>query len=384
MDTGHKFHISTKIMFKACMLAFVSRRFQPELVRHSTSVANIHKGRLERRTVITCFNRRKSDSVPDAHKDVASLVDKKGEFVRNAASFRENVTADGSNGHLAEAGRYHLYVSLACPWAHRTLIVRKLKGLERAISYTVVDYLMLENGWRFNENVKHCTKDPIFGVDYLKDVYFKASPGYDGRITVPVLFDKTMKKIVSNESSEIIRTLNSEFNEFSTTQEERALDLYPTELREKIDNVNEWIYQYINNGVYASGFARSQTAYDGAVKALFEHLDKAEELLGNDRYLVGGRLTEADVRLYTTLVRFDKVYHGHFKCNKRQIKDFPNLWGYLRDLYQRPAFKDTTDFEHIMKHYMMSHHTINPLSIVSIGPDLNFDGPHGRSEIFAT
>lgn len=318
-----------------------------------------------------------------AHKDVSSLVSKKGEFVRNASAFRESVTADGTSGFKAEAGRYHLYVSLACPWAHRTLIVRKLKGLEDVISFTVVDFLMLENGWRFNENVKHCTKDPIFGAEYMREVYFKASPGYEGRITVPVLFDKKTNKIVNNESSEIIRMLNTEFNAFCANNEQRALDIYPTDLREEINAVNDWVYPYINNGVYRCGFARSQEAYDKAVGELFENLDKVEEILGKSRYLVAGRLTEADVRLYTTLVRFDKVYHGHFKCNKRQIKDYPNVWGYLRDLYQMPAFKETTDFDHIMKHYMLSHRQINPFSIVSVGPDLNFDAAHGRAEQFS-
>lgn len=313
---------------------------------------------------------------------VASSLNSKGEFVRGASSFRNFITADGSTGFPAESGRYHLYVSLACPWAHRTLITRKLKGLENVISYTVVDFLMLDNGWRFNENVKHCEKDPVFDAKYLREIYFKVSPGYDGKITVPVLFDKKTKTIVNNESSEIIRMLNSEFNAFSATDEQRAVDIYPEGLRSDITAVNDWVYPYINNGVYRAGFAASQEAYDTAVTQLFEHLDKAEAILDKSRYLVGDKLTEVDIRLFTTLVRFDKVYHGHFKCNKRQLKDYPNLWAYLRDLYQRPQFKETTDFDHIMKHYMMSHLRINPLGIVSIGPDLNFDAPHGRDEKF--
>nr|XP_039251905.1 glutathionyl-hydroquinone reductase YqjG-like [Styela clava] len=314
--------------------------------------------------------------------DIMGTAIKNGEFVRAPSSFRNWITADGSSGFKAEAGRYHIYVSLACPWAHRTLITRKLKGLEDVISYTVVDFLMLDKGWKFNDKVPQCTKDPIFGAEYLREVYNMVSPDYQGRITVPVLFDKEKKTIVNNESSEIIRILSKEFNEFCSDDQKRAVDIYPEDLRQQIDAINEWVYPTINNGVYRSGFARTQEAYDKAVGDLFENLDKAEEVLSKSRYLVGDRLTEADIRLFTTLVRFDKVYHGHFKCNRRQIKDYPNLWGYLRDLYQTPGFGDTTDFDHIRKHYMMSHTSINPFSIVSVGPDLDFNSAHGRAEKF--
>nr|CAB3251035.1 glutathione S-transferase omega-like 2 [Phallusia mammillata] len=314
------------------------------------------------------------------HLDVSSLVSKKGEFVRNDAAFRNHIEKDGE--FPPENGRYHLYVSYACPWAHRTLITRKLKGLEDAISFTVVDFLMLDNGWRFNEKTPGCERDPIFDAQFMRDIYKTTAPEYTGRITVPVLFDKTAKKIVNNESSEIIRMLNCSMNEFSATDQQRALDFYPVELREEIDAINAWVYPNINNGVYRCGFAQSQEAYDKAVQDLFENLEKAEELLSKQRYLVGNRLTEADIRLFTTLIRFDQVYHGHFKCNKKRIIDYPNIWGYLRELYQIPAFRETTDMNHIRKHYMMSHRNINPYGIVSVGPDLDFNAPHDRNEKF--
>ncbi|CAK8696182.1 unnamed protein product [Clavelina lepadiformis] len=314
------------------------------------------------------------------HQDVSSSINKAGEFVRKESSFRNQVEANGE--FPPESGRYHLYVSYACPWAHRTLISRKLKGLEDVISYTTVDYLMGENGWRFNDQIPGCTKDPIFGVEYMREIYHKVSPGYDGRITVPVLFDKKAKKIVNNESSEIIRMFNHGFDEFCATEQQRQLDLYPLEKRNEIDEVNAWVYLNINNGVYRSGFATSQEAYDKAVQDLFAHLDKLEDLLSKQRYVTGNTLTEADVRLYTTLVRFDPVYHGHFKCNKKRIIDYPNIWSYLRELYQMPGFGDTTDMEHITKHYQMSHVKINPYGIVYIGPDLDFMAPHDRNEKF--
>uniref|UniRef100_H2ZBA2 GST C-terminal domain-containing protein n=1 Tax=Ciona savignyi TaxID=51511 RepID=H2ZBA2_CIOSA len=314
------------------------------------------------------------------HQSASSDVDPKGAFVRKESSFRNEVKEGGE--FPPENGRYHLYVSLACPWAHRTLIARKLKGLENAISYTVVDFLMLDNGWRFNENVEHCEKDPIFDAQYLREVYLKVSPGYNGRITVPVLFDKKLKKIVNNESSEIIRMFNKNFNKLCPDDEHRMLDFYPEHLQGKIQEVNDWIYPNINNGVYRCGFARSQEAYDQAVQGLFTHLDKVEDLLSKQRYLAGTQLTEADIRLFTTLVRFDHVYHGHFKCNKKRIIDYPNMWSYMKELYQMAAFGSTTDMNHITKHYQMSHTSINPFGIVYIGPDINFEEPHDRASKF--
>nr|XP_039251907.1 glutathionyl-hydroquinone reductase YqjG-like isoform X1 [Styela clava] len=294
--------------------------------------------------------------------------------------FRNWITADGSSGYKAEKDRYHLYVSLACPWAHRTLITRKLKGLEDVISYTVVDFLMPKEGWRFNPEVDKCEKDPIFDAKYLKEIYQKVSPGYEGRVSVPVLFDKKTNQIVNNESSEIIRMFTKEFDEFCADDQKRAVDIYPEELRPQIDAINEWVFPFINIGVYRCGFAKEQESYDKAVENLFEHLDKAEQVLSKSRYLVGDRLTEADVRLYTTLARFDHVYHGHFKCNKKRIIDYPNLWGFLRDLYQTPGFAETTNFEHIRKHYMMSHLHVNPFGIVHMGPSLDFNSSHGRNK----
>jgi len=301
-----------------------------------------------------------------------------GEFKRKQSVFRSHVTADGSSGFKAEKGRYHLYVSLACPWAHRTLIVRTLKGLHACISYTVVDWLLEEKGWKFTDKVSKCSLDEVNGCNYLREVYAVADPEYSSNITVPVLWDKQRKTIVNNESSEIIRMFNTEFNEFCETEEQRKLDLYPEALRGKIDSVNEWIYPSINNGVYRSGFARSQEAYDTAVHELFNGLDKVEEILSKQRYLTGNTLTEADIRLFTTLVRFDMVYVGHFKCNRKRIVDYPNIWAYTRDIYQLDHIRDTVDMEHITKHYQVSHKTINPFGIVAIGPVLDFEASHKR------
>ncbi|XP_077991666.1 glutathionyl-hydroquinone reductase YqjG-like [Glandiceps talaboti] len=303
---------------------------------------------------------------------------KKGEFVRGPTAFHDYVTADGSSGFKAEKNRYHLYISLACPWAHRTLIVRKLKGLEDVISTTCVDWLLTHGGWNFTDKKPKCTKDPLFNATYLSEIYFKADPGYWGGYTVPVLFDKKTNTIVNNESSEIIRMLNTEFNAFCKTEKQKKLDLYPEHLREKIDEVNDWIYPYVNNGVYRSGFARSQEAYDDAVTTLFKHLDKVEEILSKSRYLTGNTLTEADIRLFPTLVRFDTVYVGHFKCNKKRVVDYPNIWGFVRDLYQMVGVAETCDQEHMQKHYQQSHSSINPYGIVAIGPDVDFDAPHDR------
>jgi putative glutathione S-transferase len=310
----------------------------------------------------------------------------KGRFERSASQFRNWITSDGapgpsgSGGFKAEAGRYHLYVSLACPWAHRTLIYRKLKQLEDLISVSVVDYLMLENGWEFRkrDNDPHgTTGDDLFGSDYLYQVYLKADPNYSGRVTVPVLWDKQENTIVSNESADIIRMLNSAFDGLTGS----TLDLYPRDLRGEIDQINTLIYDTVNNGVYKAGFATTQDAYEEAVTRLFETLDSLEERLGGSRYLFGDQPTEADWRLFTTLVRFDGVYVGHFKCNIRRIADYPNLSGYLRDLYQQPGIAGTCNLVHIKNHYYRSHKTINPTGVVPVGPVLDLDAPHGREHV---
>ncbi len=302
-------------------------------------------------------------------------IRKDGEFERRESQFRNWVTAEGSDGFLAESGRYHLYVSFACPWAHRTLITRKLKGLEEAISFDVVDHFLPPGGWTLEGNSRGATKDSVNGKRTLREVYELADPNYRGSVTVPTLWDKKKGTIVNNESSEVLRMLNSEFQDVARHPH---VDLYPEELRPQIGEVNAWVYDQINNGVYRSGFARSQKAYDKAVGALFEGLDRAEKILGKQRYLAGRRLTEADVRLWTTLVRFDLVYVTHFKCNIRRLVDYPNLWGFTRELYSYDAFRSTTDFEHIKLHYFRSHESINPYRIVPAGPEIDFEAPHDR------
>ena len=303
----------------------------------------------------------------------------KGHFKRAASQFRNWVTADGSagpsgiGGFKAEAGRYHLYVALACPWAHRTLIFRKLKGLEEIISVSIVDPLMLENGWEF-KNRDGGTVDHLFGAKAMWEIYTKADPHYSGRVTVPVLWDTKTGTIVNNESSEIIRMFNSAFDGLTAS----TADYYPEALRGEIDRINELVYDTVNNGVYKSGFATTQQAYDEHVGKLFETLDSLEKRLGESRYLVGTTLTEADWRLFTTLVRFDAVYVGHFKCNIRRIEDYPNLSAYLRELYQVPGVKETVNMAHIKRHYYASHKTINPTGIVPMGPALDLERPHGR------
>lgn len=305
-----------------------------------------------------------------------------GRFIRADSQFRNWVTPDGSagpsgtGGFRAEAGRYHLYVSLACPWAHRTLIMRALKGLEQAISVSVVHWRMLEQGWTF-EDGPGVVPDPINGAAFLHQVYTAADPTYSGRVTVPVLWDKQRGAIVSNESSEIIRMLSTAFDEIGA----RPGAYYPAERRDEIDAINARIYETVNNGVYRSGFATTQTAYEEAVRPLFDTLDWLEGHLSTRRYVIGDRMTEADIRLFTTLVRFDAVYHGHFKCNLRQLADYPVLWAYARDLYQTPGFGSTTDFEHVKRHYYESHRTINPTGIVPAGPVLDWDAPHGRERL---
>jgi putative glutathione S-transferase len=292
-----------------------------------------------------------------------------GAFKRQESAFRGWVTADGSSGFKAEPGRYHLYVSLACPWAHRTLIFRKLKKLEDAISVSVVEPLMLENGWELAPGA-----DPVNGKSYLHQVYTEVKPDMTGRVTVPVLWDKQKRTIVSNESAEIIRMLNSEFNAFG----DGSTDYYPADLRGAIDEINDYVYDRVNNGVYKTGFATEQAVYEKAFDQLFEALDTLEARLAGQRYLVGDRLTEADWRLFTTLVRFDAVYVGHFKCNLRRIADYPNLSNYLRELYQIDGVAETVSFEHIKRHYYGSHKTINPTGIVPKGPALDLDAPHDR------
>ncbi|MFD1199348.1 glutathione S-transferase family protein [Brucella gallinifaecis] len=304
-----------------------------------------------------------------------------GRFERSKSQFRNWVTEDGSagpageDGFKAEAGRYHLYVSYACPWAHRTLIFRALKKLENVISVSVVDALMLEEGWTFY-GTTGSSGDALYGAKRLHEIYTRADPHYSGRVTVPVLWDKQGETIVSNESSEIIRMLNSAFNQFG----DAALDFYPEELRSEIDALNDFIYPNINNGVYRAGFATTQDAYEEAVEQVFSALDKIENILSNNRYLTGDSLTEADWRLFTTLVRFDPVYVGHFKCNLRRIADYPNLWNYTRELYQVPGVAETVNMKHIKDHYYRSHRTINPTAIVPAGPDIDFTAPHNRGK----
>jgi putative glutathione S-transferase len=296
-----------------------------------------------------------------------------GRFQRQDSAFRNWITADGRSGFKAEAGRYHLYVSYACPWAHRTLIFRKLKRLEEVISLSVVHWHMGERGWEFRE-APGTVPDSVNGASALYEIYAKARPSYTGRVTVPVLWDKESGAIVSNESADIIRMLNSEFNAFG----EAGIDFYPEALRAEIDAVNERVYRCVNNGVYKAGFATSQEAYEEAYDELFETLDWLERRLAGQRYLVGESMTEADWRLFTTLVRFDAVYHGHFKCNRQRLADFPNLWAYTRALYQVPGVSETVHFDHIKQHYYTSHKTVNPTGIVPKGPDLDFMAPHGR------
>lgn len=295
-----------------------------------------------------------------------------GAFVRPETQFRDRVADDGSTPYRPEAGRYHLYVSYACPWAHRTLILRALKGLEGVISVSAVDPLMLENGWEFPEG-----GDPLTGARFLHEVYVQARPGYSGRVTVPVLWDKATGTIVNNESAEILRMLNRAFDALG----DASRDFCPEDLRDEIDRTNAFVYDRVNNGVYKAGFATTQDAYDQAFDALFDALDALDGRLAAQRWLVGNRLTEADWRLFTTLVRFDAVYVGHFKCNKRRIADHPHLSGYLRDLYQMPGIAGTVRFDHIKRHYYASHRTINPTGIVPRGPALDLDAPHGRERL---
>ena len=302
-----------------------------------------------------------------------------GRFVRSESQFRDWISADGSSGFRAEAGRYHLYVALSCPWAHRTVIMRALKGLDDAVGLSVVDILMLKEGWVFSE-APGCIPDTVNGFSRLHEVYTKADPGYTGRVTVPVLWDKERQTIVNNESSEIIRMFNSAFAGTGAGAA-GGEDYYPVELRADIDAINETVYDTVNNGVYKAGFATGQEAYEAAYDALFTTFDELETSLGRQRYLVGPSITEADWRAFTTLVRFDAVYHYHFKCNRRRLIDYPNLWGYTRELYQVPGVAETVNMEHIKGHYYMSHTSVNPTQVVPKGPDTDFTEPHGRDGI---
>ncbi|MES1940167.1 glutathione S-transferase [Salinisphaera sp. T5B8] len=298
-----------------------------------------------------------------------------GKFVRESAGFRDWVSADPDSRFTAEAGRYHLYVSLACPWAHRTLILRKLKGLEGAIGVSIVDPYMGEWGWSFSD-APGTIADPLYGLDHLFELYQKAASSYTGRVTTPTLWDRQHETIVSNESADIVRMFNSAFD---AVAEHPERDYYPSELRSEIDAVNERVYHDVNNGVYKAGFATTQQAYEQAFEKLFATLDWLDARLAEQRYLAGSRITEADWRLFVTLVRFDAVYVGHFKCNLRRIADYPNLSGYLRELYQVPGIAETTNFDHIKQHYYRSHPTINPTGIVPVGPELDLYAPHGRA-----
>lgn len=306
----------------------------------------------------------------------------KGHFVRQASQFRNWITADGApgpsgvGGFRAEAGRYHLYVSYACPWAHRTLIFRALKKLEPMISVSIVNWYMGANGWTFDP-VSGVVPDDINNAEFLHQVYTTSDPNYSGRVTVPVLWDKKSNKIVSNESSEIIRMLNEAFDSLGAAPG----DYYPLALRDEIDSLNDHIYETVNNGVYKAGFATTQEAYDEAVSKVFETLNWLEKRLETQRYLTGNAVTEADWRLFTTLVRFDPVYVGHFKCNIKRLEEYPNLSAYVRDLYQQPGVAATVHLDHVKKHYFVSHATINPAGIVPTGPTINYTAPHYRDKL---
>jgi putative glutathione S-transferase len=300
-------------------------------------------------------------------------LDATGRLQRQPNAFKDQVSADGSSGYPAEPGRYHLYVSLACPWAHRSIITRRLLGLEDAISLSLVDPVRDERGWAFNAGYE----DPVNGFRYLSEAYLKSDPTFEGRYTVPTLWDRKQGRILSNDYPDLALQLGRAF----LAQAKNPYDLYPEELREEIDAINAVVFDEVNNGVYKAGFATTQAIYDEAVTILFARLDWLEERLATRRYLVGDRLTDADIRLFPTLARFDAVYHGHFKCNLRRLIDYPNLWAYARDLYQRPGFGETVDFDQIKRHYYGTHPHINPTRIVPIGPAIDWTTPHGREAL---
>ncbi len=299
-----------------------------------------------------------------------------GEFRRQEDAFRGWVTEDGSSGYPAAKGRYHLYVSWACPWAHRTILVRKLKRLEDVIGMTVVDPIRDEHGWAFREGPGHST-DPINGFTFLSQAYIATDPKYRSRVTVPVLWDRETGGIISNSDDDIMRMFHSAFNRYT----ESRLDLYPVHLRVEIDRLNAFIHDNVNDGVYQAGFATAQKAYEDGVQGLFHALDTLEARLTHRRYLFGDRLVETDVRLFVTLIRFDAVYHGHFKCNLRRIVDYPNLFAYLKDLYQHPGISETVNFDHIKRHYYITHDDINPTRIVPLGPNQDLDSDHRRGHL---
>ena len=298
-----------------------------------------------------------------------------GEYDRQDDVFRNWVTADGSLGYPAAKGRYHLYVSLACPWAHRTIIVRRLKELDHVVGMTVVDPIRDECGWAFRVGAGN-TVDPVEGFQYLSEAYTATDPGYQARVTVPVLWDSETKKIVSNSDDDIMRMLNQAFSSFTKS----SIELYPEGLRKEIEELNAFIYEKVNNGVYRAGFATSQMAYEQAVTELFDALGILEDRLSRQRYLFGRQIVETDWRLFVTLIRFDAVYHGHFKCNLRRILDYPHLFGYLRDLYQQEGIAETVNFDHIKRHYYVTHDDINPTGIVPLGPVQDLLAPHGREK----
>lgn len=303
-----------------------------------------------------------------------------GKFVRSTSQFRNWITPDGragptgSDGFAAQSGRYHLYVSYACPWAHRTLIFRVLKDLQDHITMSVVHPDMMTDGWTFHTDTYGATGDTLYGHDFAHQIYTRADPTYSGRVTVPILWDKQRQTIVSNESADIIRMFNSAFDDLTGN----TAEFWPIPMRDDIEEVNARIYDTLNNGVYKSGFATTQDAYDGAVHPLFDTLDWLEARLSQNRYLMGDTQTEADWRLFTTLIRFDPVYHLHFKCNRKRVIDYPNLWAYTRELYQSPGVSDTVNMHHIVRHYHYSHDSVNPYRIIPINPLIDYDAPHGR------
>ncbi|WP_089821729.1 glutathione S-transferase family protein [Halogranum amylolyticum] len=302
--------------------------------------------------------------------DTYETTDEDGEFDRQETSFRNWI---GEDGFPAEAGRYHLYICRACPWAHRTAMMRALKGLEHAVSLSLVEPVRIDDGWEFSEQYP----DPLYGTEYLRDVYAKADDEFTGRVTVPVLWDKERETIVNNESEEIMRMLDTEFDGLA----EHDVDLYPEGHRDEVDRLIDDIYDSINNGVYRAGFAGSQDAYDRAVTDLFDALDHYEDLLSEQRYLAGDVLTEADLAMFATLVRFDHVYHTHFKCNRRAIHEYPNLWNYTKELYQLPGIAQTVNVEHIVEHYYRSHGDVNPKRLVPVGPEIDFSAEHDRDRL---
>jgi putative glutathione S-transferase len=313
----------------------------------------------------------------DWKQDAYESTSEDGEFERSETSFREFVEDDDEARFQPEAGRYHLYVSYACPWAHGTLLTRSLKGLEDAISVDVVDPFRAEDGWQFTPEKEGCTEDSLNGFDYLREVYVEADPDMTGRVTVPVLWDKQEETIVNNESKEVIRMLDTAFHDIG----DHDVDLYPEGYQDEVDRIIDDIYEPINNGVYRTGFAKSQEAYDNAVDELFEALDHWDAVLADQRYLAGDRLTEADIRMFATLIRFDQVYHTHFMCNKQHIHEYDNLWPYLRDIYQTPGVAETVNMSHIKEHYYTTHPDVTPSRIIAAGPNLDFEAHHDRDEL---